>query len=386
MCGSAEQQAAALQKISDLAASGFARWYWLGDKGERYEYCSDANAQVEKAFKQANGKGSVNFSLNGHKYIVDFDRLKQVNKSSKKERCVVRSVTKLDGSGTDAVEFVEHILRELETAKSDLECLKVKMLEEDAQLERASRSWAHKEAPLLCELTAMWQRRTPGKFLDHQVADFELVRRVLMNASHEKSRAFFENIKILEAKFTHNAHLWAQYEKCKKDMQKSHRELGITAGCQELKAFNKMDGLIPHLHLDRGINECVLAHMSEKVPLICRDGFDVRRTTGSHGAPYGDGMYFLGELSQFNQCSSQSAERHMIISLVALGDPAFLSGERNGPLPDRRDVDDQDKGHYDCHVVAPGAFQSARLQDQWEFVIFDGKQAYPAMVIKYTAS
>lgn len=68
---------------------------------------------------------------------------------------------------------------------------------------------------------------------------------------------------------------------------------------------------------------------------------------------------------------------------MALGDICYVTYHRKGEkVEPPRDPIDPSKGRYDSVVASPGIDNGrATQQDHREFVIFNGKRAYPDLVI-----
>jgi len=192
----------------------------------------------------------------------------------------------------------------------------------------------------------------------------------------------FQNLKILSVQVVHSSHLWNQYTKCKDELKEKHRALGVNV--QQLRQpFDGLHCLLPNHGLDTTVNEEILLHGcgEEAANSILSEGWDIRFTNTNGGSLYGEGMYFGRQPCKCHQYTGQSNPRRMLVSRVALGDPAYLEDEYSERLPPWRDEANHKKGRHDSNVVSP--LISRRGQSHWEYVIFDGRQAYPEMLITY---
>jgi len=156
----------------------------------------------------------------------------------------------------------------------------------------------------------------------------------------------------------------------------------------------------PALSLDRTANEILLFHgtSSKNLRQILQAGFDERLSKKS--GLYGEGTYFTDESCkafQYTEAdarfSSKGSKREgcIILARVALGDIYYVrssnnsrKGERAEPL---RDPEDQSKGRFNS-VVANVGIANGRSDPQAhrEFILHNGKRAYPDLVVYFEVS
>ena len=123
----------------------------------------------------------------------------------------------------------------------------------------------------------------------------------------------------------------------------------------------------------------------ENIDLIASFGFD-ERLSREQGL-YGQGIYFTDQSCKAFQYSGAPRQLAgcIIITRLLLGLPHFAQGPLKGikvePLQDFSDVS---KGRVNSVIVNPGTLRSAsQTQVHKEFVIFNGAQAYPEMIIHF---
>jgi len=195
----------------------------------------------------------------------------------------------------------------------------------------------------------------------------------------------FQKIQVRSVQSLHNGPLWSKYTRRKDELRNEHIGSGIKAQPLHLQDLNS---LIECAKLDPCLNEVFLAHGCDEAAAqgIMQHGFDIRHTNSHGGSLYGEGMYFSTQLCKCHRYTDahQASGRigHIIIARVVLGDPCMLKGQYDGRLPQLRVAGDPRQGRYDSHVVDPAV--SNRGQAHWEYVVFDGTQAYPEMLVTYT--
>lgn len=142
-------------------------------------------------------------------------------------------------------------------------------------------------------------------------------------------------------------------------------------------------------HLDAKINEVLLIHgtTSDKVEQIANFGFDER--LARENGLYGQGVYFTDQSCKSFQYSGAKWQNSgcLIIARVILGHPC----EAQGPLRNLKVeplVDDNSPSKGRCHsvIARPGIPQGSGKQVHREFVLFNGTQAYPEMIVHFKTS
>jgi len=194
----------------------------------------------------------------------------------------------------------------------------------------------------------------------------------------------FQKLKVKSVHMVSNSFLWSKYMTHKDDLRRIHQSRGINVRPMAPRV-NCLELLLDNATFDKDLNEVLLAHgcSSKAAASILEDGFDIR-FTNQHGSLYGEGTYFASQMckcNQYTEPAQQSTLRHIIIARVALGDPHYPKNTYSGRVPEWRNSAREDLGRSDSHVVNPHI--SLRSQVHWEYVIFNGSQAYPEMLVTY---
>jgi hypothetical protein len=219
----------------------------------------------------------------------------------------------------------------------------------------------------------------------------DVVSKLLKNLSHKGLRfngmqskcAVFQNMRVLSVNSVHNPLLWSKYENRKQEIQKTHARLGIHAAPVYVDDLSALLGDPNDLKLDGSLNEVFLAHGCSQgaADSILQEGFDIRFSNTNGGSLYGQGMYFATEICkchQYTGAKQLGVFGHIIIARVVLGDACRLQDKYDGKVPPQRS---DGKNRFDSNAVDPTG--SLRGQAHREYVIFDGAQAYPEMLITY---
>eukprot|EP00435_Cladocopium_sp_Y103_P057142 s1260_g19.t1 len=180
-----------------------------------------------------------------------------------------------------------------------------------------------------------------------------------------------------------NVRIWKDYEYRKEQVRKEldghHRVPAVTGGLP-LQACS-------WAHLDERINEMLLIHGTtvDKINEIANFGFD-ERLARQRGL-YGQGVYFTDQSCKSLQYTGAKRGNSgcFIIARVILGHPF---GAR-GPLKQLKveplvDHNDPSKGRCHSVIAKPGTPHGGQQQVHREFVLFDGAQAYPEMIVHFS--
>jgi len=290
-------------------------------------------------------------------------------------------------------EAIEHV-QEVAAARQQVVDMtaKVKKLERDSVKSAEERGLAQQEAAgQLCKLSAMWRAPLPVPPFQVPAANHDMVAELLRRLSHSAPMwqgipskcCKFQGIKIHSVAYTHSPYLWGQYQKTKEAILQKHKVFKVDLQpLTSTASFHGLGDLLKHYDLDDSVNEVILAHGCDRnnATSILQDGWDIRYTGTRGGCLYGEGMYFAREPCKCNQYTNPDGLKYIIIARVALGDPHYARNEYKGRHPPER-PDHPAGARFDSIVVDPQ--YSQRGQAHWEYVLFDGKQAYPEMVISY---
>lgn len=223
-----------------------------------------------------------------------------------------------------------------------------------------------------------------------EVSLFKLACKLLPQLSHTQqffegvqSRCYhFQHFDIKSVHSIHNPCLWSQYTRAKANLREMHRVFRI----KPLPLQPAFTGLQPLLgdcfEPDVELNEVVLVHGCSQAAAetVIKEGFDIRLAGSVGGSLYGTGLYFAQEPCKASQYTGNGL-RHLLVVRVTLGDCKYPRERYSGRLPPFRDEPQPAKGRVDALVVNPEA--SRQRQAHREFVVFDGKLAYPELLITY---
>ncbi|CAK9019121.1 unnamed protein product [Durusdinium trenchii] len=189
---------------------------------------------------------------------------------------------------------------------------------------------------------------------------------------------------ITEVKQIFNVEVWKDYEFRKKRVRK---ELEEGPACVRLTS-NLNSEVCSWAELDPKINEILVIHGTtfDKIDQIATCGFDERLARES--GLYGQGVYFTDQSCKSLQYSG-AATQHvgcLIIARLVLGRPFFAGGpQKNLKIEPFLDVNDPSKGRFHSVIARPGTPTGLGPQPQvhQEYVVFDGAQAYPEMIVHF---
>lgn len=197
--------------------------------------------------------------------------------------------------------------------------------------------------------------------------------------------------------------LWRRHVDCLRHMESvelqdasgsPNHEIEPALGINKPSLRASLDTLYAPWSCRTSVNENWSFHGSSynKIGNIVEFGFD-HRVAKSQGF-YGQGTYLASQSCKAHQytcehcgpgklCRCRHA-RWMILARVALGSPYYARQTCHGmKRPPQRESGSQ---LHNSVVANPGPMKGHRKarQDHQEFVIFEGAQAYPCYVIKYT--
>jgi len=226
--------------------------------------------------------------------------------------------------------------------------------------------------------------------LNHQDAIFLSIRQTLVEAcpkNHYGDCSRIRNVSITGLQQICNVRLWKDYEFRKEQVRKElegHEAVPIVAS-------NLSPGVCKWAHLDKDINEILLIHgtTQDKIDQIASFGFDERLARES--GLYGQGVYFTDQSCKSLQYSRADWGNTgcFIIARVILGHPF----DAPGPLKSLKveplvDPINPCKGRCHSVIAHPGVPNGNGMQKQVhrEYVLFNGAQAYPEMIVNFKIS
>ena len=197
------------------------------------------------------------------------------------------------------------------------------------------------------------------------------------------------NVRIVGLQQVCNVRLWKDYEFRKEQVRKDlegRRGVPVVRGTLPSKVCS-------WANLDSKVNEVLLLHgtTADKIDQIMNFGFDERLARES--GLYGQGIYFTDHSCKSLQYSgaaprTHGSAGHLIIARVILGHPHNAAGPLR-KLKVEPMVDPNDPSEGRCHsvIAQPGIPKtSGNEQVHREFVLFNGAQAYPEMIVHFEIS
>ena len=208
------------------------------------------------------------------------------------------------------------------------------------------------------------------------------IQSVLQDISCRICNSPFHHQPILRMVRVENTFLWKSH--CRKRREILERHQVKKCVIEQLNPAVRLRMHNKHkrsCHLDSAVNETYLLHgvkgAGAVMDAICEDGFDAR-IANSRGL-YGAGIYFTDQACKALQYAEPDDQgcRYIIYSRVTLGRAfatnAQMQNERRPPLG------------YDS-VVANSHVANYGKQKHREFVVYDGRQAYPEFIIILNSS
>jgi len=176
--------------------------------------------------------------------------------------------------------------------------------------------------------------------------------------------------------------LLRNYLRSKQAMCEENRKFAVKVPSISPPVSKVISDAFPEITLDDDVGEQLLLHGTSALEHIKQQGFDERCARES--GLYGWGVYFTDESCKAFQYSKNTHEHCMILARVALGDPFYAEGRMMSQkrAPQRRDHKCL-FGSIIANVGIPNG-QSLGTQQHREFVVFDGKRAYPDLAVYFT--
>ena len=221
-------------------------------------------------------------------------------------------------------------------------------------------------------------------------AAFSQIQQALVEAcpvNHYGDCKRARDIKILGLQQVCNIRTWKAYEFRKEEIRKELESRGSVPTITSTLSSE----VCRWAHLDSKINEVLLLHGTRQIDQIAEFGFDQRLARES--GLYGQGIYFTDHSCKSLQYSGadpriHGSPGHLIIARVILGHPHNAAG----PLKQLKvepmvDPNDSSKGRCHSVIVQPGILKNSGLEQvHREFVLFNGAQAYPEMIVHFEIS
>ena len=194
------------------------------------------------------------------------------------------------------------------------------------------------------------------------------------------------NVTITQLHQICNVRIWKDYEfrkdQIRKELEDRQRVAVVT------RALSSQ--VCPWARLDPKVNEILVLQWTadDKTDQIANFGFDERLARES--GLYGQGVYFTDQSCKSLQYSGEAEQKVgcFIIARVILGHPY----DAPGPLLQTRvepfvEPSDPSKGRFHSVRVHPGTPRAiGQVQVHREFVLFNEAQAYPQMIVHFTAT
>mmetsp|Transcript_125158 Transcript_125158/g.279213 ORF Transcript_125158/g.279213 Transcript_125158/m.279213 type:complete len:782 (-) Transcript_125158:165-2510(-) len=389
------------------------RWEYLADASanEWWPFPEAAQQEVERAydaFKAQNpqdGAGTTLMVIGSNTYQLDFAAGTQTNITTKRVRQIRRQMlnASLDDNLASALARAEDLKKELTRLRTTLAAEEARRKAAEfahADMERQQKAAEDRVAPLSESVATLrkqmeaWRQKDAHKIPPCKVeldADLKAAAQtVLRNTAHGPSYAGgvsacgqMQGATVLRVETNFNAVVWKDYERMKDRIRMRGAHIARVTPTVPLALLHAFPWIAQYLDLD--LNERLVFHgtTKDKLPAILKGGFDERfAATGL----YGDGVYFAEESCKSAQYCKDVGERCMILARVVLGSPSIATGKRKGERKAPfRDPTDPSQGMHDSVVAHPGIpIGNGQHQQHREFIVFNGMQAYPELVIYFT--
>eukprot|EP00435_Cladocopium_sp_Y103_P063700 s203_g25.t1 len=322
---------------------------------------AEKDAQVEQLQSERNSLAQERDAL-----IAKVERLEREKKT------LQRSLDDRDSLAVERHELLEAVVKlELEKkalAKSQADHAGQMVLQEAWRMSRQLQTQ-------ICSELSPWD------------AAFSNIQQVLIEAcpgDHYGACRRMWNVSVTGLRQICNIRIWKDYEFRREQVRKELE----SRDCSSVPSV--VSALPPHMcnwvQLDAKINEVLLIHgtMSDKVEQIANFGFDER--LARENGLYGQGVYFTDQSCKSFQYSGAKWQNAgcLIIARVILGHPC----EARGPLKQLKveplvDVTNPCKGRCHSVIAKPGTPTGGQKQVHREFVLFNGTQAYPEMIVHF---
>eukprot|EP00438_Fugacium_kawagutii_P018030 Skav216299 [mRNA] locus=scaffold494:135540:149103:- [translate_table: standard] len=219
-------------------------------------------------------------------------------------------------------------------------------------------------------------------------AAFSTIQAALIEAcplNHFGNCSHMKNVSITGLQQVRNPSTWKDYEfrkdQIRKELEGRDSVPAVTSGLPSRACS--------WAHLEAKINEILVIHgtTDDKIDQIANFGFDERLARES--GLYGQGVYFTDQSCKSLQYSGAAWQNSgcFIIARVILGHPNYAEG----PLKQLKveplvDPTMPCKGRCHSVIAEPGTPTGRQPQVHREFVLFNGAQAYPEMIVHFCIS
>ncbi|CAE7562345.1 TNKS2 [Symbiodinium sp. CCMP2592] len=384
------------------------RWEYLALDGEKkawQAFWPEAQEEIEKNHK--NGIHSFDVQTNGCRYEIDLSKLVQKNSHTGRAR-KIRRHRKFHSSAAQKFTELEQQVQELGcdiVAKDnmlDKKAVEVRTLR--SQVQEVAGSFAEKDLQLKNQVEATGaleesfrqklQLQVPVLSSYPEGPWVEELQEALKKTSHCEGRCTpMKNLEIVKIEKIHNISLWSRYSNTKDRLRSELKEEKVQPTPPKSLLSDLLQKTFPFIQLDEEVGEALLLHGTrrENKEVIAKKGFN-ERLSGSKGL-YGQGIYFADQSCKCYQYSGAAggSDGIFIVARVLLGDPFIakgtMLGEREAPerdpsrSPSRYNSVIADAGTP--HVPHANGLTSASAQVHREYIVYDGGQAFPEMVIHF---
>lgn len=377
------------------------RWQFVVSRdGERENWQpmkKDMNDALERRWTGGwygdNGTHTFHVESNGFTYAIDCQSMVQWNVSTNRRRRIQRSEAQLDVVSLPKLTAKDAYVERLQSERNSLVEEKSELLAKVAQLEKekkALESQADHTTKMILQESWRMNRQLQTKVcteLNHWDDAFQKIRQALVNAcpvDHYGDCERMRNVRITRLQQICNVRIWKDYEfrkdQIRKELEDRQRVPVVT------RALSSQ--VCPWARLDPKVNEILVVHgtTDDKTDQIANFGFD-ERLARDFGL-YGQGVYFTDQSCKSLQYSGEAEQKVgcFIIARVILGHPYDAPGRllqtRVEPFVE---PSDPSRGRFHSVRVHPGTPRAiGQIQVHREFVIFNGAQAYPEMIVHFT--
>lgn len=362
----------------------------------------------------AGGSHEINLTTNGFIYYIDIAAMTQTNPKTQR----LRKIRRREESQITWLEDREGLLSkiaELEAQVSEMDeankfhSRKVRTLtnekqEVDVLLEESQRKNEKLTSEMIAlqkqadhsaqlSLQEMWRTQHQGSppscsaigVGDALFRKIQCLLRAAVPTSHHSQCDSMRQMELVSMEQIHNVKVWKNYQHRKNQLQEELKGVKVQSVASKLK------DCCSWITLDTGLNEIIALHGTneEKAKKIEETGFDYRLSREE--GLYGQGLYFSDESCKVLQYSGAlcngmpSGVGCIIVARLLLGDPCFTNGPRKGErVEPYKDLANPGQGRFNSVIARAGIVGNAGQQQvHQEFVIYDGAQAYPELLLRF---
>lgn len=219
---------------------------------------------------------------------------------------------------------------------------------------------------------------------DFSFEKLQSLLRAVVPSTHHSQCDRMRCLEVLSVEQIHNVEIWNNYlhKRTQFRMRFQNEQLNVFTSKIEVA------DCLPWMDLDQGLNEIIALHGTSEtnVRKIVESGFDER--LARENGLYGQGVYFSDESCkclQYSGALNSGAVGCIVVARLLLGDPYLTPGPRKGErIEPYRDEQDPRRGRFNSVIAKPGIVgNDGRQQVHHEFVIHDGCQAYPELIVRF---